>query len=46
MICSETLVTLQSLIIRFRPLMYKRNSKGPRIDPCRTPTGIDEHSEL
>ena len=47
MICKViTLITLQCLIIRLRPLMYKKNSKGPRTDPCQTPAGIDEYSEL
>jgi len=28
-----------------KSLMYKRNNKGPRIDPCGTPSVILSHSE-
>ena len=38
--------TLQYLIARSRSLMYKRNYKGPKTDPCGTSVGIDAHSEL
>ena len=39
-------MNLQCLIGKFRSLMYKMNSAGPKTDPCGTTVGIDAHSDL
>ena len=45
-VSSPYIIILKTRLILGKSLMYIRNSKGPKIEPCGTPIEIDFVSDL